>query len=320
MKKFSIIVPIYNVKNAITKCISSILNQSFRNYELLLIDDGSNDGSEKICDDFARTDTRIRIFHTDNRGVSAARNLGLCQARGQYVVFVDSDDYLEKDYLETFNQNCQEDDFIIGGYYLEKQSGEVIKKKSYGRFSKTIKSVEEYKEALANGCFNYVWGRIIKHSILVDANLRFNEMLTLGEDTVFIADLLRNCNSVKLLSYYGYHYVKYDYTTLTSIRNKKEKFKKIEIANREIYDALRKKLGSDIDYYMALRIGKGLLAEVISDETIDKDLLKFLFHQYWFRKTLKYADEIYCDESAKFRTLLKTKSYLLVYIYLKHFR
>lgn len=99
--KVSIIVPVYKAELYIRKCIDSILSQTFTNFELLLIDDGSPDNCGKICDEYAELDTRVHVFHKENGGVSAARNLGLDHAKGDYVCFIDSDDWIDPDMLET---------------------------------------------------------------------------------------------------------------------------------------------------------------------------------------------------------------------------
>ena len=93
----SIIVPVYNVERYLEQCILSLVHQSYRSIEILLIDDGSSDGSFAICDEWAKKDQRIRVFHTENHGVSHARNVGLEQARGDYIGFVDSDDWIDLD-------------------------------------------------------------------------------------------------------------------------------------------------------------------------------------------------------------------------------
>lgn len=100
--KISVIVPIYKAEKTLSKCISSILEQSLPDFELLLIDDGSSDASSSICEDWADRDERIRVFHQQNAGVSAARNKGLVEATGEYVCFVDSDDWVKTDYLKIY--------------------------------------------------------------------------------------------------------------------------------------------------------------------------------------------------------------------------
>ena len=97
MPKISVIVPVYNVEKYLRKCIESILNQTFREFELILVDDGSTDSSGKICDEYALKDSRIKVIHKENGGASSARNAGLDVAKGEYIGFVDSDDWIEMD-------------------------------------------------------------------------------------------------------------------------------------------------------------------------------------------------------------------------------
>jgi glycosyltransferase involved in cell wall biosynthesis len=98
----SVIVPVYNAEKRLVKCIDSILAQSYIHFELLLINDGSKDSSGTICDAYAQKDNRVKVFHKENGGASSARNIGIEHATGEYIVFVDSDDYVEKDYLSAF--------------------------------------------------------------------------------------------------------------------------------------------------------------------------------------------------------------------------
>ncbi len=101
----SIIVPVYKVEMYIKKCINSIINQTYKNIEIILVDDGSPDNCGKICDDYSKTDKRIIVVHKDNGGLSDARNRGLIAASGQFITFVDSDDYIELNYIETHYNN-----------------------------------------------------------------------------------------------------------------------------------------------------------------------------------------------------------------------
>ena len=101
MKIISIIVPVYNVVQYLDQCVSSLVHQSYSAIEILLIDDGSSDGSAEICDEWSKKDSRVRVFHTENRGVAHARNIGLTHAKGNYIGFVDSDDWVDIDMYET---------------------------------------------------------------------------------------------------------------------------------------------------------------------------------------------------------------------------
>lgn len=109
-EKISIIVPVYNVEKFVRRCVTSILRQTYRNIEVILVDDGSTDNSSKICDELATIDTRIRVIHKRNGGVSSARNLGIIEAKGDYLGFVDSDDYIREDMYEILFKNMIEYD------------------------------------------------------------------------------------------------------------------------------------------------------------------------------------------------------------------
>jgi len=114
---FSIIVPVYNVAEYLPKCIFSLANQTFRNIEILLIDDGSSDSSGIICDDFAQKDERIKVIHKENGGLSDARNVGIMSATGDYVLFVDADDFIDNDLCRQLSAitNMEPDVLVIDG-------------------------------------------------------------------------------------------------------------------------------------------------------------------------------------------------------------
>ena len=99
--KLSIIIPAYNVEQTLERCVESVLRQKFRDYQLILVDDGSTDGSGRICDELAKRDHRIQTIHQPNKGLSAARNAGIKRAKGEYITFIDSDDYIASDTLKT---------------------------------------------------------------------------------------------------------------------------------------------------------------------------------------------------------------------------
>ena len=116
----SVIIPVYNVEPYLRKCLDSVVNQTYRNLEILVIDDGSTDGSGAICDEYA-SDRRMRIFHTENRGLSCARNLGLDEAKGEWIGFVDSDDWIEPDMYEALLKKAEETgaDIVECGVFRE---------------------------------------------------------------------------------------------------------------------------------------------------------------------------------------------------------
>ena len=114
----SVIVPIYNKENLISRCIESLIRQKYINIEIILVDDGSTDKSLAICQKYEKKDTRIKTYHKDNGGISSARNYGIAKARGEWISFVDADDYVENDYIKLLIQNCNDVDLVVCNCYM----------------------------------------------------------------------------------------------------------------------------------------------------------------------------------------------------------
>ena len=123
MKLISVIVPVYNTEKYIEKCVMSILNQTYKNLEIILIDDGSTDNSPQICDSLAKKDNRITVIHQPNGGVSSARNIGLDNTHGDYITFVDSDDYIEPNMIEFLSENIGDTNIAMCGYTSVDENG-----------------------------------------------------------------------------------------------------------------------------------------------------------------------------------------------------
>lgn len=202
----SIIVPVYNVKTYIDRCIKSILTQSYRDFELILIDDGSTDGSSLLCDEWALRDKRIVVLHKVNEGVSAARNSGLDVANGDYITFVDSDDFMAP---ETYSENM--------GYLLEHQYVDILQYPychyidentimNYHRPLSTLLIGKEqiFKNWWSGSPLEYVsWNKIYKRDIWND--IRFNVGHT-SEDTWLVADFVKKASSLYISDKGLYYY------------------------------------------------------------------------------------------------------------------
>ena len=192
MPVISVIVPVYNVETYLSQCIESILSQTFEDFELLLVDDGSKDRSGEICDVFAAGDTRIRAFHKQNGGLSSARNYGIDRANGRYVVFIDSDDYLlENDAFSRLVSYSDERalDILRFDYASVNDCGNILnvgplnsKKHLYNR---TLSPLEMVKEAIGGEWF--AWLFLIKRDSLV--GMKFDENRRFQEDIDFFARL-----------------------------------------------------------------------------------------------------------------------------------
>ncbi len=205
--QFSIILPVYNSCDTLESCIDSILNQKVVDFELIIVDDGSIDGSEKICDRYLQKDRRIRVYHTENKGVSAARNLGLSYSRGNWITFCDSDDYVLPEWLENYEINNNEYSLIVQGFETDGPiSGENISGEyRYGLSfigSSHKGQILLYKE----NCFGYLWVKAFKKSIIDYNKLKFKTFLKKDEDQDFIIQYLKHCEKVRFTDQIGYHY------------------------------------------------------------------------------------------------------------------
>lgn len=164
--KISVIIPVYNVEKYLKRCLDSVISQKYKNLEIILIDDGSTDNSGKICDEYAQKDKRIIVIHKENGGLSDARNKGLEVCTGDYISFVDSDDWIEEDFFEYVVNNAKDNDLLIFDYYI-----------SNGKNSKWIKYKNSEFELTKEKCLieltkakiqSYAWNKVYKINLFND--------------------------------------------------------------------------------------------------------------------------------------------------------
>lgn len=186
----SIIVPVYNVENYIDKCLQSILNQSYENLEVLLIDDGSVDHSGEICDDYARIDKRIRVFHQINKGVSSARNKGLELSAGKYIVFIDADDYVKPDYLEILYGDMEEYQVdIVSCELVPVVEGKQTDDRHTINYKRVISNQNELYDSYRQQ--EQFYRNVTVKLILREAAVKHTfKNLKFGEDTVYMLEVL----------------------------------------------------------------------------------------------------------------------------------
>lgn len=205
----SVIIPVYNAQNVLGEAIESVLCQTYKDFELLLIDDGSTDKSPSICDAYARRDNRVKVFHKPNGGVSSARNIGLDQARGEFVSFVDNDDCIYPEFLETMVGNIGDFDYLLASYVEggveTKKHGDSIKRQKI--VAKTIdarsrKEVHDRARELRLMGFGAIWCTLFRKSVIDKYDIRFKEMQY--EDTLFIYDYVAHCENMRKIFYEGY--------------------------------------------------------------------------------------------------------------------
>ena len=199
----SVIVPIYNVEKYIQKTVESLLKQDYENMEIILVDDGSPDNSGKIIDELALKDKRIVIIHKENGGVSSARNAGIKIAKGDYVIFVDGDDWVEKDYVSYFLDLILKFNASIA---MNKNNYSEVNNKTTNK--KYISSSEEAMEWIYLGTIGVaVWNKMYKMAFLKDNNLLFDESIWYGEGMLFNIDCLQYTDKVAIGEKSVYHQV-----------------------------------------------------------------------------------------------------------------
>ena len=201
----SVIVPVYNVEKYLKKCIKSICNQSFRNIEIILVDDGSSDNSPAICDEIAKEDKRIKVIHKANSGVSSARNCGINASDGDYIMFVDSDDWLPADSIELLYYAIKKDssDFCAGSVCSIWPRGNIVYDMPYlNTPCEDLEQMDTFIGKLNRGpC-----AKLYKRRIIEDFNISFDEGIKYGEDAMFVYTYLGKCKAVSSINNNVYYY------------------------------------------------------------------------------------------------------------------
>lgn len=310
-KKVSMIVPIYNSENFLKECLDSIINQIYKNIEIILVNDGSLDDSEKICLLFQELDTRIKYYYIDNSGVSAARNYGLNKATGDYICFVDSDDIISPsyvlDFIEIINENvnfvcCDLNKFDLK-VNINHVNDKVLKKYSGNQKYQIL-----YEE-----CQAYMPNRIFERKIIEENNIRFDENIHMCEDLLFNFEYLNNCESVVYLKKCNYYYRVYSSSASKVTKNKnwfsvydvllkiilnfdnfdiytKRKF--IYFCNTIIIEAsLRRKKINDFNIKIEEERNIKKFVENCNCKMFFKDIFKYIIYRLFPEKIFKYKLE-----------------------------
>ncbi len=201
----SVIVPVYNAEQSIERCITALRKQSFDNIEIILVNDGSKDQSLQICNKHGLEDPRIIVIDKKNGGVSSARNAGLNVAKGDFVMFCDSDDWPEAHWCKELFAHYQEDNLVMCGCYIEGKQNYLPYEVKADHASEWINRENYYTLKLAN--FNVPWNKIYERRIIEDYRLRFDERLTNGEDYLFVLQYLDKINgNILFMDECLYHY------------------------------------------------------------------------------------------------------------------
>ncbi len=208
--KVSVILPIYNVEKYLKKSVQSVQKQTYRNLEIILVDDGSKDSSGKICDELSKDDSRIQVVHKNNGGLASARNSGYQVATGEYVMYIDSDDCVKEDTVKKCVDAIERDesDVVIFGYEKVSEDGNVLEVCSWDNkiYSHNEMTKRLYR-AICEMSFGYAWNKLYRKSILDKSGVLGDAKVIDREDLVYNMELLKYWNKITYIDYVGYEYL-----------------------------------------------------------------------------------------------------------------
>lgn len=311
-QKVSMIIPVYNVEDYLEKCVSSVTNQTYKNLEIILVDDGATDSCPQICDRLAGEDQRIKVMHKENGGLSSARNTGYQAATGDYLMYVDSDDVLKTDIVErcVTEAQQQEADVIIFGYEKTDERGNVLETCQWGcKVFNHDEMVEYLYEGIAKMSFGYAWNKLYKKSVLDESGVLADSEIIDREDLVYNMELLPYFRKVVYLDYAGYEYLQRSTSLLhnSNLARLKgidyfvHKMKRIGTGNHEVD---RKVFNMNVLHYLSDCIIKNVLWNTELSAKEKKQFMRQIIEQCPFKEEL-YKSK---DDAAYIKKLYKTVS------------
>lgn len=263
----SVIVPVYNGILYLRECVDSILNQSFTDFELILVDDGSSDGSDSICDEYAERDNRIVVIHQENKGVSFSRNLGVTLARADWILFIDCDDWIDEDYISAFADQLvytNECTLLLQSYnevYSNSDKNHQVINYKY-HVSETIPLESIVENAMLRE-FGAPYCKLFNKEIINKFSIHFDETLSYGEDTLFYLDYIKRIKCFYVIDCCYYSYRSFQSNTLSS--------------KPHDYENL-------ITYYYSHLLS---ILEIQAVLNIENSRLQIVFNDYYIRGILK---------------------------------
>ena len=217
--KLSVVIPIYNSEDYLEKCLKSIEGQTYIDFEVLMINDGSTDNSKECALKFSSRDNRFKYYEIINSGVSTARNYGINYAIGEYLTFVDSDDFLESNHFQLFMEEIEKYDLVVGGYKVVGVQSPEIRKHS----EKVIFTRKEIINGILAelSIFSFPWNKVFRKDIIENKQISFRTDIHFGEDLVFDIEYAMNVDSVLVLDNDSYNYVQHEDSVSSKIDSRK---------------------------------------------------------------------------------------------------
>lgn len=295
--EISVVVPVYKVRDRIIRTLESLKNQTFKDFEVLFIDDGSPDDSSEFTDDYLKnSDVCYRIIKKENGGVSSARNIGIEQAKGKYIMFLDSDDYIENNMLKEFY------DKILEGNYDALYCAYVFEESNKKEITNNVKDLKEGQLSGKDAALGLIYGttythimaNFFKRSLLIDKNIRFDENRKFAEDISFMIKAYANSEKVYCINKVYAHYVKWGESAMNNINLN---YKDVYYSNIETLQYIKEKLNDKdlekamvtsripaaiVNIFIGFATKKELyddMYEFINDKNVRKDLKKYKMYR-----------------------------------------
>ena len=207
----SVIIPVYNNEKYLPQLFKDILNQTFLDFEVIFVNDGSTDNSQKLLQEFCNTIDFATCYCKENGGVSSARNVGLKKAKGEYIVFWDADDYIDKDFLSIMHNNIKHNSLTVCGFSFIDENNKKVDK----LLNKTTISKNQIAFMQENWLFNALWNKIFVKDIILKNNIQFNKDFAVGEDTLFVTKYIKHVNDYLIVDKILYTYVRRQNSAMT---------------------------------------------------------------------------------------------------------
>ena len=306
MVKFSVIVPVYNIEKYISICVESILNQSFDGYELILVNDGSTDSSGSICDKYALSNNKISVVHKENGGLSDARNKGMAKAKGEYIIFIDSDDYIETETLEKFNKKLSESDNPDVMITMMKEVYEDSETKYLDSKMPIEFILKGNKGDVVNWMFNHsksLWPApryVVKRSVIEENNLCF-AVGYLHEDVDWTCKLFLCANTFTAIDFYWYNYRMGRQGSIMAHKKPKRTLDVIDLVSNNIKDKRYNRIEAELQKVIFQRLVRTLFASLSDYKFYDVEGRKKVI------KALKNNKDIF-----KYTTVFRHKIFVYV--------
>ena len=318
--RISIIIPCYNIATHIGQCIDSVLAQSYPHFELILIDDGSMDDTLVICQEFAKKEDRIKVFSHENKGVSYTRNRGVESATGEWLMFIDGDDYIKPDYIESLIAQCDHHVWPICGM-INVQKGKETENENYHQllelFPDRIIHKKDFLYLLKYHSYSSPWARMYERSVIIQNKIVFPENVSYQEDLLFNIKYSKHIDAVKLVNYFGYYYIEHP---TSSTGRYHHNFNHIDLLYRELKKYIQSEKDQEILQEFILQTCLRNISNIFHRDSPKtkkqkKEEIRAIFDHNYYQFSKVYVDRLNINFFLKL--ILKFKNVSLTYLYFK---